>query len=253
MAENPVQPIQSIERRLRRAIDDLYFAFDAYGSPSILHGSPYRDVDAILKDITSAPLRELHPESLSYFAATAMTTVGEVETYKHFLPRILELALSDQDGLGLDPEVIAGKLLYAGWNDWPDMERRVIAKLLDLAWMRARRQHPDEEDASCWLCAIAMLDLDVAENLDGWLRDMTPDAAVQLAWFLHMEAEHIVKGDSYWEDVAVAKRKLVSDWLCSDALQMALLAVIGEVADDDQWRLDMIDEHIAILKQTDWR
>jgi hypothetical protein len=253
MAENPAQPIPIIMHRLRRAIDDLYAAFAAYGPPTSLHGSPYRDVEAILADITCAPLRELDAESLSCFASAAMTTVGEVDIYKHFLPRILEHALSEHGHLGFDPEIIAGKLLYAEWSDWPEMEKHAVAEFLELAWARARGQHPDEEDASGWLCAIALLDLDVEGSLDGWLMDMTTDVALQLAWFLSMDAEDIAKGDGYWEEVTVANRKLVGDWLCSDALQSALLSVIDAVAEMDQWRLDMIDEHIAIFQQADWR
>lgn len=75
---------------------DLAFAYSVFAPvprPQRLHGSPLRDVDKILRDITAAPLRRLTADQLGLFATSAITTVCEPEDYRHFLPHILELAI----------------------------------------------------------------------------------------------------------------------------------------------------------------
>ena len=63
----------------------------------------------------------------------AMSTFGTVDDYKHFLPRILELAFFDPAARtvpGFDVEVVGGKLSSAGWLLWEARERNAIQALL---------------------------------------------------------------------------------------------------------------------------
>ena len=81
---------------LQDVIDNCYASFAFYRLPRRLEAPAYRDPTAILATLSSAPLRELTGDQLGPYASWAMTTVGEVDDYRHFLPRILELAIGDQ-------------------------------------------------------------------------------------------------------------------------------------------------------------
>jgi hypothetical protein len=137
---------------------ELLFAYSVFASvpkPRILHGSPLRDVDSILRDITSAPLRRLTADQLGDFATFAITTVGEVEHYRHFLPRILELSFGSGLDMGFEGWVIAGKLEMAGWRTWPSDERQAIEAVFRAAFRRAIEMDTDEERrADDWLCGL---------------------------------------------------------------------------------------------------
>jgi hypothetical protein len=247
MTNKPVNFAQAYSD-LQYRIDQAYAVFARYERPRSLHASSVHDQAKIFRDLTSAPLRELDLAVLDGYARSAMTTIGDPEDYKHFLPRILELAATS----GREAEDIAGKLDYAGWRTWPAAEQAAIDDVFQAAWAKARLMHPDEEDASGWLCGIAMLGLDLETALDGWLESMTPASALQLATFLTGQ-EDLPKGGGYWAEVDIARRRLVVDWLCGDAVQIAFIDAVDHVAESDRWLFDSADTSVALLLQAHWR
>lgn len=62
-----------------------------------------------------------------------MTTWGNVDDFKHFLPRILELCI-DHD-LGIHPFGIFGKLKYGKWEIWDNAEKEAVIAFL-LEWWK---------------------------------------------------------------------------------------------------------------------
>src|SRR5690242_13694260 len=74
------------------------------------------------RKLAETPLAALGVEDLDLYAFKAMTTWGEVDDFKHFLPRIFELALIEPEGFNFY-EVLFGKLAYGNWHDWPSQER----------------------------------------------------------------------------------------------------------------------------------
>ncbi len=75
------------------------------------------------------PLERITVEAFGRYPCKAITTMGSVADYKHFLPRILELALcnpSSQGIPGFDLGVIGGKLTLGEWQGWPAAEREAI-------------------------------------------------------------------------------------------------------------------------------
>src|SRR5690348_4317961 len=111
---------------LSEAIEGAYAKFAAYGRPSKLETSPLRDPKAILATLTGAPLRELTGKQIGPYAGWALTTVGSVQDYKHFLPRILEQAVLAPEWMGTQPQVIAARLKRALWRGWPVSEQAAV-------------------------------------------------------------------------------------------------------------------------------
>ena len=225
--------------QLRGLIDDCYEVFASYTLPRALDGSPLRDPVAILKTLTSAPLRELTGEDLGAYAGWAMTTVGDARDYKHFLPRILELAVFDQSRHGLDPPIIAGKLTYGGWQTWPLGEQTAVRALFAGAWRYGLEQHPDDLDPEGWLCGIAIIEGDLDAALGAWLSSASPNAVLQLAEFFRSNAEQFI-GDradrNSWGEAGDAAIECMRHWLLGEPVLDRLLS--ARVRPEDQWRLD---------------
>jgi hypothetical protein len=119
--------VSASENALTEATERLYLAFAKYQKPHVLDSAPSRDANQILRGLNSAPLRQLANENLGGYPAWAMTTVGDVEEYKHYLPRIIELGTKEDLGiLGTAPSELARKLLYGDFWDWDDEEKEAI-------------------------------------------------------------------------------------------------------------------------------
>jgi hypothetical protein len=173
---------------LREAFERTYRAFAGFASPRYLETSPHRDADEILRTLTSKPLRALTDEDLGPYSGWAMTTVGSADDYRHFLPRIFELASNDQTHLGFQAPIIASKLKYGGWTDWPVEQQAAVRDIFEAIFQWAIELHPNlDQSAPGWLCGSARLDLPVERLLAAWRGSSSPEAALQFAEFVMKE------------------------------------------------------------------
>lgn len=236
------------DTQLQRLIDDCYAAFASYPRPQVLHASPLRDPVTLIKTLSSAPLRALTGEQIGPYAGYAMTTVGDVNDYKHFLPRILELAVHEPQWMGTEPPIIAQRLKRGKWLDWPAHEQAAIRALFAGAWLRVLQENPDEEEADNWICGIACLDLDLAAMLEQWLAASSINAALQLAHFVLSEATFIFKNDAtqraYWSYVDEAKIHQMRRWLLGPPVHQLLLTARGRTPPS---HLGLIDRAVEAL------
>ena len=97
------------------AIEELYKTFEKYPFKSTIEGCPCCVSDNDKSTLHSKQLRELEDDDVSRYAFKAMTTWGDVNDFKHYLPRIFELAATRK--LIVDTSVILGKLDYGNWNE----------------------------------------------------------------------------------------------------------------------------------------
>ncbi|MFC3161088.1 hypothetical protein SAMN05443633_101164 [Chryseobacterium arachidis] len=119
-------------QKLERAIENLYSVFSKYELNSKIIGCPCCVSDSDKDKIHSKELRDLQEEDLTRYALKAMTTFGNVNDFKHFLPRILELLVDDH--LGVSIVVIFGKLDYGHWKTWEPDEQEAIEIFLFEWW-----------------------------------------------------------------------------------------------------------------------
>jgi hypothetical protein len=228
---------------------DLLFAYSVFASvprPRSLHGSSLRDGDKILRDITAAPLQRLTHDQLGDFASSAITTVGEPEDYRHFLPRILELSFGGGSQMGFEPSVIAGKLEMAGWRSWDRDERRAVEAVFRSALQRAIEIDTDEQrDAGDWLCGLCRLGLDPAPSLAAWRASLTVNAALQLAVFVdEVDVKDGRVACGTWRDVDEAARQTVATWALSEETWAQLLAAVdaassaGPASGEGPWLIE---------------
>lgn len=161
---------------LAATIEGLYRAFGRYPTPQRLeccdHCRDERDYQGLL----TTPLRQLDADDLDLFVATALSTCGDLDDFKHYLPRILELMV--ESSFTNAPEALLDKLTGAGWRTWPAAESEAVRAFLAAYWRQMRR---DPELAEPALCGIAQACADLEPFLDEWLRDTSDGARLARA------------------------------------------------------------------------
>lgn len=169
----------------KAAVAQLYSTFQRYPLRAKIDSCPCCRTPSETRHLHTKSLKTLDAEDLFLFTFRAMTTVGDANDFRHFLPRILELLPND---FPVEPEVVLGKLDYAEWLNWPSDEVHAIRSYLNSLWAWARSQsqdplHPEYPEIGQWLCAIARAEPDIAGYLDAWKSDASPEARARLQSF----------------------------------------------------------------------
>lgn len=225
---------------LLAALDAAYEAFSGYLRPQQLEATPTRDATKILATLSSAPLGSLSGEQIGPYAGWALTTVGSVEDYKHFLPRILEQAVRAPEWMGTKPSVVASRLNMAKWRTWPKPESAAVIEVFVAALRDSICRHPDDGcDASEWLCALASIGEDVQPHLRDWLDGgkgnsllQIADLATQLPGLASLDAHE----QAIWADLTPKVRNDIITWLTSADVGAALTEATWINA-NDAWRI----------------
>lgn len=227
---------------LHAAVERAFEVFAAYTRPHRLCASPLRDPDEILRRLSAAPLRELTGEDIGPYCGWALTTVGNDRDYRHFLPRILELAVTEPFWMGTEPPVLAGKLQMSDWRNWPVAERAAVTGFFHAAFDAAVMQHPDTgHHASRWLCGLVASGEEPDLALRRWLAATAENAALQLASFIDDQAKNwrrsgAVSG-SWWDDLPMEPRRRIAQRLMSDDVRRILEAASPALSDGDRFYL----------------
>ena len=224
---------------LSAALEDCYEAFAGEPRPRKLDTSPCRDSDEILRTLTAAPLRELSGEQIGPYSGWAITTVGTDRDYRHFLPRIFELAVTDPVWLGAEPPIIASKLNAADWKSWRIEQQRAVLRFFHAALAAAILTHPEEHlTAEDWLCGLVHLEEPPTPLLVGWCSSGSPNAALQMAGFIKSEASGLVRSGAvagpFWDGTDGTARITVGQFLMSDGTKGFLQGAIEKVSDEDR-------------------
>ena len=125
-----------MKSELTLAIEHLYEVFSSYtANPTELRAYSCDccvDDDEI-REVTTKPLKELTEDALGHISRSAISTFGNVDHYKHFLPRILDV-MSEPNSEILGDFTCFEKLNYGEWETWPDLEQRAIEHYFDVLW-----------------------------------------------------------------------------------------------------------------------
>lgn len=116
---------------LKTAIEVLYNTFSIYPSPFDMNSCPCCISIDDKKKIHSKPLYQLDSEDLDRYTFKAITTWGNTNDFKHFLPRIFELLATGS--LMINTSVVLNKLDYGKWTNWNNEEQQAIQNFL-LEW-----------------------------------------------------------------------------------------------------------------------
>jgi hypothetical protein len=124
-----------MKTNLNIATQNLYSVFKTYAIKGNLRD---RSCDCCVSDdeikmLLSKDLHELSEDEIGHFMRSAITTFGEIEDYKHFLPRIFELMQLPKSEI-LDDFITFEKLNYSKWKTWEANEIEAIENYIMALW-----------------------------------------------------------------------------------------------------------------------
>jgi hypothetical protein len=144
------------------AIDAVYDAFSDVEKPPFVDGCQCCMTGDEYDTLTAKPLRDLNSGELNEYAAAVMLTMGSEDEYPHFLPRILELTIEEDDEWLTSIEITANKMQRAGFNKWSEKKKSAINDL----WLEVVR-HFATSESDPELFGF------VASDIDSWLAGAT--------------------------------------------------------------------------------
>lgn len=146
---------------LSEAISNLYVAFSRYSSWSKTpnYGTPGPEA------MYSKKMTELSADDLSEYSYSALYTWGDLDDFRHFLPRLLELCL---DRNGVSAPIVLRKLRYANWQNWPNIEQDALTSFLEAWWNATLCSYPCSWSIHDVLEALASVYLDLQPYFSEW-------------------------------------------------------------------------------------
>lgn len=184
-----------------------------------------------LPRLLSTPPAELSGEDLLPYALKAITTIGGTAELVWFTPRLLTLQLDD--ALGVDDELLLGKLGLGDLRGWAPRLREAVDAVLGAELARRLAHAPEAVDA--WLCGLAVATGDLQPWLDAV--DAGPlgirSAARRFrAWARH---EGAIGRSAFWRDLRAARAQAEA-WVAREGSEVLVedpgyFMVVAEVDD----------------------
>jgi len=167
-----------------------------------------------LHRLAETPVRHLPADDLQDYLYSAMSTVGDEEDFKHFLPRLFELAIQEPDSI--EPELLGIKLSAARWKDWPDRHQSAVSAALETLWQDLFVKEYDEFAVDSIFCGLALARMDVVSRLQAWASTSSSLAKVNFDRFKEHNRASLKKkrrlANAFWDE-SPAQEVLVADWL----------------------------------------
>jgi hypothetical protein len=229
-----------ISLELQSAIDSLYATFSHYPLPEFtdpcLHCHTLEDE----AKLHARPLRELDEENLRDYMWDGLVVWGDVDTFKHLLPRLFELYVSTPEANYklIEPEILFRKFWHGKWRTWPAEEQAAVERFLHAMWKQLLNDpHAELEinDVEEWLCTIAQCEDDLHPYLNEWIDDNRISASVALSSFLLTSAIVQTKDtgrNAFWGD-RDAQYAQLKQWVRSETVKKKLLAAENECDDPE--------------------
>ena len=215
---------------LKKSIEKLYAVFSNACQPTAIYACPCCISEEEINALLSKSLRDIEPSDLKNYADCAFGTVGDLEDFKYFLPRILEILAHHTDWWNLvvtesgiydyftKPEVLFSKFkILAEWKTWPENEKQAIINFLDamLDELLHREKVTGWEIDSC-ICSLAMC---VDDVIPYFQKLIEPQHKLKLREFysIHRESLEETKPlDFWWDEIEDNQQEIIIKWLLSE-------------------------------------
>jgi hypothetical protein len=209
---------------LDSALSQLYAVFRDVPVPSGICGCRCEVCisDDTASFLVSTSLRDIPADRIQGYAESALKTVGCVEDYMYFLPRIMEITCRDPDWWPTI-EVTGENIAECQPASWPKAKHAALVSLFSTvmkSFVDSRLFFRIDD----WLCGIGLAGLDIAPFVS--LVESNP-AAVAVVYADNADTlpERRLTHPS-WKLPNTAHDVLVA-WLLSDAVQSAVASMSG--------------------------
>jgi hypothetical protein len=182
-------------------------------------------------------VRELSDDDLGRFPGKALTTWGDEEDFKHFLPRIIETSILTPDGLF--EENFFFKIESAKFKSWPEEEKEVVTVALIQYLTNKLHSFPNSYGIDFLPQIIALLGIETVKQI------FMDDNSAQCAYFI---SDSILNPKEYMFDLLGKEQLSFNNWLNSPVVKQKLLAAISK--GDDEYLTYTIQTALDYLNKT---
>ncbi|MCX6367670.1 MAG: hypothetical protein NTX57_13330 [Armatimonadetes bacterium] len=193
------------------AIETLYATFADAPRPTIIHHSPFKQLDTA--PLLTKPLRTLTDDELSDYHYGVFNTIVE-DSFAYFFPRLIELTHNDMSSL--NTELVYQSAARDAWQSWPTLRREAFQGYLDT--VIASFVEEAQWDIGDRICGMGSLLNDLSERLNILLQDA--EAARENMLRLHEDGG----GNAFW-DKKTESYQSYQKWLHSDAVFERVLEI----------------------------
>jgi hypothetical protein len=198
---------------LELSIQKLYSVFSRYPLKEIKYCShciTKEENDELMHN----NLNQIPTEKINRYIFKAITTWGDINDFKHFIPRIFELfAFDGKDFFHYD--TIFDKLKYCGWENWQDNERKAIQEFSLSIWKYNIDSYPPlvSPEILIWIFVEHVKNLEV--YLEYWKNSNSIYSIYNLASFICEDFEYLI--NTQGEDQIIIDGKVtINKWLVSN-------------------------------------
>ena len=200
---------------LQEAIAGLYRQFGDAPLSRALVGCDCCHNPSELAHLAATSPSKLSLEDVENLSISLLNTVGDEEDFKHFFPRLFELAVTDLFG-GPDFELIGEKLTRAKWKEWPAPQRAAVLRALEGLWGTLDVTEYEISSVDSIVCGVALARLDMLSLLTTWAKADGVVSKANLSSFMEYNRESLWAkrrlADAYWDD-SPSQEVIVADWL----------------------------------------
>jgi hypothetical protein len=210
---------------LQDALQTLYTQFARYPLKPVIAGCPHCVSGDDNDQLHVRPLRQLTPHDFRRYAFKALTTWGDADDFRHFLPRLLELIAFDDFKSLVNAEIVTDKLRYAQWQQWDKHEVRAVRDYFIALWkyylgetpvgVEEPYNYPDAPIGD-WLCIIAQAEDDLLPFLTIWHEINSLSSVLHLVqwinrnYFLNGSVTNL--GNAFWNGRSMQHAQ-ITEWL----------------------------------------
>ncbi len=237
-------------------VERLYVVFGKYPLRPDTEPCPHCVDPEDEQSLHLKPLRELDGDDLEKYAWSALYTWGTNEDYKHFLPRLFQLAGDPRWSGWVDTPVLFSKLNYGDWHHWPEDEQAAVREYLLALWRYCLSSEVEYVDIGGILCGIAQAADDLTPYLEVW-RKSGRSGHFLLASFIASQFDPIAQkrklSNSFWRDKhdpgnpfahdRTIQMNQVIGWLLDPATKTSL---------EEAFFIEQTDELATAVDTLDW-
>lgn len=201
---------------IQEEINNLYQTFAPYQIKPHMEACPCCVYDEDKGRVHSKTLQELSVSDLSKYAYKALSTWGNEDDFRCFLPRLFEIIIFEAVALTY-PEILFGKLPYAKWRKWSLKEQTAIEDYFSalLNYQLDEVEPEDYTNIESYLCGIAIATENIAPYLRIWESKSSKLAEMHLQLFISqyqdkLDNNQLEKG--FW-GICPKQTELVTQWV----------------------------------------
>lgn len=197
-------------------------------------------------DLANMSVRQIPFELLYEYNTAAKTELPNIEEFKHFLPRFLELT-AEMKFLHHSAELILSRFEYYSKDEWSKEERKVIQNYaLELfKYYLSTYPLPELETIDSIIIMLHKAKVDLSEILPKWKTVTNRSSVLHLSDLVcngFKEANNDSLSSGFADDII---SKIVIDWLNTDhelaKLKVQIEEIIINPKDIGEWKLNELN------------